>query len=43
MAGSNTSAAFVMGRCLLRMSSRYTKRSHTVFIDHEPGGDKYGQ
>lgn len=36
-------AACVMGRCLLRMSSRYTKRSHTVFIGHEPGGDKDGQ
>lgn len=36
-------AACVMGHCLLRMSSRYTKRSHTVFIDHEPGGDKDGQ
>lgn len=43
MAGSNTSAACVMGRCLLRMSSRYTKRSHTVFIGHEPVGDKDGQ
>lgn len=36
-------AACVMGHCPLRMSSRYTKRSHTVFIDHEPGGDKDGQ
>ncbi len=36
-------AACVMGHCLLRMSSRYTKRSHTVFIGHEPGGDKDGQ
>lgn len=34
-------AACVMGHCLLRMSSRYTKRSHTVFIGHEPGGDEY--
>ncbi len=32
-------AAFNMGRCLLRMSSRYTKRSHTVFIGRETGGD----
>lgn len=36
-------AACVMGHCLLRMSSRYTKRSHTVFIGHEPGGDNDGQ
>lgn len=36
-------AACVMGRCLLRMSSRYTRQSHTVFIGHEPGGDKDGQ
>lgn len=36
-------AVYVMVRCLLRMSSRYTKRSHTVFIGHEPGGDKDGQ
>lgn len=36
-------AAFVMGRCLLRMSSRYTRQSHTVFIGHETGGDKDGQ
>lgn len=36
-------AAYVMGRCLLRMSSRYTKQSHTVFIGHEPGGDSDGQ
>ena len=36
-------AACVMGHCLLRMSSRYTKRSHTVFIGHEPGGGKDGQ
>lgn len=36
-------ASCIMGHCLLRMSSRYTKRSHTVFIGHEPGGDKDGQ
>ena len=36
-------AACVMGHCLLRMFSRYTKRSHTVFIGHEPGGDNDGQ
>ncbi len=36
-------AACIMGHCLLRMSSRYTKRSHTVFIGHEPGGDNDGQ
>lgn len=34
-------AVYVMVRCLLRMSSRYTKRSHTVFIGHEPGGDEH--
>lgn len=36
-------AACVMGRCLLCMSSRYTKQSHTVSIGHETGGSKYGQ
>ncbi|MFY0426584.1 helix-turn-helix domain-containing protein [Vescimonas sanitatis] len=34
-------AVYVMVRCLLRMSSLYTKRSHTVFIGHEPGGDEH--
>lgn len=34
-------ASCIMGHCLLRMSSRYTKRSHTVFIGHEPGGDEH--
>lgn len=34
-------AVYVMVRCLLRMSPRYTGRSHTVFIGHEPGGDKH--
>lgn len=34
-------AAYIMGRCLLRMSSRYTRQSHTVFIGHEPGGDEH--
>ena len=34
-------AACIMGHCLLRMSSRYTKQSHTVFIGHEPGGDEH--
>lgn len=36
-------AVYVMVRCLLRISSRYTKQSHTGFIGHEPGGDKDGQ
>lgn len=34
-------AVYVMVRCLLRMSPRYTGRSHTVFIGHEPGGDEH--
>lgn len=36
-------AACIMGHCLLRMSSRYTKQSHTVFIGHRAGGDNDGQ
>lgn len=36
-------AACVMGHCLLRMSSRYTRQSHTGFIGREPRGDKDGQ
>ena len=34
-------AVYVMVRCLLCMSPRYTGRSHTVFIGHEPGGDEH--
>ena len=34
-------AVYVMVRCLLRISSRYTKQSHTGFIGHEPGGDEH--
>ena len=34
-------AVYVMVRCLLRISSRYTKQPHTGFIGHEPGGDEH--